>query len=68
MVYYNYVVRHPRRDEIIEYAKTKGYSFLKKYKLKNTEAFSKEIFNLPIFPSLKKSEMKKIVKVLNEFL
>ena len=82
-VYYNFVVRHKRRDEIIEYAKSKGvyfninypypihqmkgYSFLKKQKLKNTEIFAKEIFNLPIFPSLKKSEMKKVIKVLNNF-
>lgn len=82
-VYYNFVLRHPHRDKIIEYAKSKGvffninypypihemsgYSFIKKYKLKNTEKFSNEVFNLPIFPSLKKSEMKKVVEVLNNF-
>jgi aminotransferase EvaB len=83
LVYYNFVVRHPNRDKILEYAKTKGvyfninypypihemvgYSFLKKYKLENTEKFSNEVFNLPIYPTLKKSEMKKVVEVLNNF-
>jgi len=43
-----------------------GYSYIKnKSKLENTELLCNEIFNLPIFPTLKMSEVKKIVRIIN---
>lgn len=82
-VYYNFVVRYKNRKKIIEYLrdnnifvninypfpihKMEGYRKSKKTNLKNTELFSKQVFNLPIFPTLKKSEMKRIVKILNQY-
>ncbi|WP_440652123.1 DegT/DnrJ/EryC1/StrS family aminotransferase [Candidatus Pelagibacter sp. HIMB1542] len=36
--------------------------------LKNSENFSKEIFSLPLYPSLKLRDQKKIVKSLNEIM
>lgn len=35
--------------------------------LKNTESFAKTIVNLPVYPTLRKSELNKIVKLLNNF-
>ena len=35
-------------------------------KLKNTEKFSKEIFSLPIYPTLEDVKIKKIISTINK--
>lgn len=73
--YYLYVVRHPRRDEIIEQLREnnihvnisypwpihimKAYQYLgwKTGDLPETEAAAKEIFSLPMYPSLTDEEV-----------
>ena len=80
--YYLYVVRHPRRDEIIEKLREnniyvnisypwpihtmKGYQYLGWHEgdLPNTESAAKEIFSLPMYPSLKNEEVKRVIEVL----
>ncbi len=85
-VYYLYVVRHPRRDAIIEELKKhdiflsisypwpihtmQGYLHLgyKEGDLPVTEGLAKEIFSLPMYPTLTKDEQERtcqaILKVL----
>lgn len=80
--YYLYVVRHPRRDEIIEYLRQenihvnisypwpihtmKGYQYLGCHEgdLPQTESAAKEIFSLPMYPSLENEEVKRVIEVL----
>ena len=80
--YYLYVVRHPRRDEIIEKLREnniyvnisypwpihtmKGYQYLGWHEgnLPNTESAAKEIFSLPMYPSLENEEVKRVIEVL----
>jgi aminotransferase EvaB len=80
--YYLYVVRHPRRDEIIENLRQenihvnisypwpihtmKGYQYLGWHEgdLPNTESAAKEIFSLPMYPSLENEEVKRVIEVL----
>ncbi|MDC1279814.1 DegT/DnrJ/EryC1/StrS family aminotransferase, partial [Pelagibacteraceae bacterium] len=68
--YHQYVVRHKKRDKILKLLKKKNINlniiypypthfmppFKQKIVLKKTEKFSKEIFSLPIYPELKKSD------------
>jgi len=78
--YYLHVVRHPRRDEIIEKLcehhihvnisypwpihTMKAYQYLgwKEGDLPETEAAAKEIFSLPMYPSLTNEEVEHVVK------
>ena len=82
--YYLYVVRHPRRDEIIEKLREhnihvnisypwpihtmKGYQYLgwKEGDLPETEAAAKEIFSLPMYPSLTDEEVARVVEVIRQ--
>ena len=84
--YYLYVVRHPRRDEILEKLRENnifvnisypwpihtmtGYQFLgwKEGSLPETEAAAKEIFSLPMYPSLTNEQVKRVSKVLHMIL
>ena len=84
--YYLYVVRHPRRDEILEKLRENnifvnisypwpihtmtGYQFLgwKEGDLPETEAAAKEIFSLPMYPSLTDEEVKRVSDVLHSIL
>lgn len=81
--YYLYVVRHPRRDEIMEKLRENnifvnisypwpihtmtGYQYLgwKEGDLPETEAAAKEIFSLPMYPSLTNEEVERVCEVLH---
>ncbi len=83
--YYLYVVRHPRRDAIIERLREhnihvnisypwpihtmKGYQYLgwKPGDLPQTEAAAKEIFSLPMYPSLTDAEVQRVIAAVREF-
>lgn len=85
-VYYVYVVRHPRREEIIE--RLKGYDihlnisypwpvhtmsgFARPGRgagtLPVTERLAKEIFSLPMYPSLSEDVQDKVVSALRDVL
>lgn len=84
--YYLYVVRHPRRDEIVEKLRENnifvnvsypwpihtmtGYQYLgwKEGSLPETEAATKEIFSLPMYPSLTNEEVETVSDVLHQIL
>ncbi|MFC0107528.1 DegT/DnrJ/EryC1/StrS family aminotransferase [Kibdelosporangium aridum] len=85
-VYYIYVVRHPRRDEILERLKSydielnisypwpvhtmTGFAHLgyEEGSLPVTEKLAKEIFSLPMYPSLSFDLQDKIISALREVL
>ncbi|MEZ3182550.1 DegT/DnrJ/EryC1/StrS family aminotransferase [Streptomyces pimonensis] len=85
-VYYVYVVRHPRRDEILEKLKRYGIELNISYpwpvhtmsgfahlgygegSLPVTEALAREIFSLPMYPSLPKDTQDKVISALHEVL
>ncbi|WP_106396523.1 DegT/DnrJ/EryC1/StrS family aminotransferase [Actinocorallia populi] len=85
-VYYVYVVRHPRRDDIIEALRGHGISLNISYpwpvhtmtgfahleyaegSLPVTEALAKEIFSLPMYPSLPRETQEKVISALREVL
>lgn len=85
-VYYLYVCRHIRRDEIMSELQTRdilvnisyqwpihtmtGYQFLgyKAGDLPYTEATAKEIFSLPMYPSLTDNEQRTVITALQEIL
>lgn len=84
--YYLYVVRHPKRDSIMEKLKEqdihlnisypwpihtmKGYAHLgyKEGSLPQTESAAKEIFSLPMFPSLALEDVEQVCKALKSVL
>jgi len=84
--YYLYVVRHPRRDEILEKLRENnifvnisypwpihtmtGYQYLgwKEGTLPETEAAAREIFSLPMYPSLTNEQVKRVTDVLYQIL
>ncbi|QJB58044.1 DegT/DnrJ/EryC1/StrS family aminotransferase [Pseudodesulfovibrio sp. zrk46] len=84
--YYLYVVRHPKRDEIMEKLKKReiflnisypwpihtmtGYAHLgwEEGSLPNTEAAAKEIFSLPMFPTLEKADVEEVCVALKEIM
>jgi aminotransferase EvaB len=84
--YYLYVVRHPRRDEIIDRLRERdiwvnisypwpihtmtGYSYLgyKEGDFPETERAAKEIFSLPMYPSLTDDEVKYVSAVIHDIL
>lgn len=84
--YYLYVVRHPKREYIMEELKKnnifvnisypwpihimEGYRYLgyKEGDFPETEAAAKEIFSLPMYPTLKDEEVKYISEVLHGIL
>lgn len=84
--YYLYVVRHPRRDYIMEKLSENnifvnisypwpihlmtGYNYLgfKEGDFPETEAAAKEIFSLPMYPSLKDEEVKYVCDTLHIIL
>ncbi|WP_037671831.1 DegT/DnrJ/EryC1/StrS aminotransferase family protein [Streptomyces griseus] len=85
-VYYVYVVRHPRRDEILDALKAQdivlnisypwpvhtmtGFAHLgyAEGALPVTEALAKEIFSLPMYPSLPVEVQEKVISALREVL
>jgi len=85
-VYYVYVVRHRKRDEILDELKKKdiflnisypwpihlmrGYSYLggREGDLPCTEAISKSIFSLPMYPSLTEEMQKETCHALGKVL
>ncbi|MFF3857260.1 DegT/DnrJ/EryC1/StrS family aminotransferase [Micromonospora sp. NPDC002575] len=85
-VYYVYVVRHPRRDEIIERLKQYGILLNISYpwpvhtmrgfaklqyaegSLPVTERLAREIFSLPMYPSLSQDLQDKVISAVREVL
>lgn len=85
-VYYVYVVRHPRRDEIIAELKKqeiflnisypwpihlmRGYTYLggKEGDLPVTESLAKEIFSLPMYPSLTEDKQDLVCRAIAAIL
>jgi dTDP-3-amino-2,3,6-trideoxy-4-keto-D-glucose/dTDP-3-amino-3,4,6-trideoxy-alpha-D-glucose/dTDP-2,6-dideoxy-D-kanosamine transaminase len=85
-VYYVYVVRHPRRDAIIEALKAYDIELNISYpwpvhtmsgfthlgygpgSLPVTEALAKEIFSLPMYPSLSPDTQDKVIHAVREVL
>ncbi|GAA1306511.1 DegT/DnrJ/EryC1/StrS family aminotransferase [Streptomyces sanglieri] len=85
-VYYVYVVRHPRRDEIIEALRERdielnisypwpihtmtGFAHLghREGSLPVTERLAREIFSLPMYPSLTPDTQDRVVEALREVL
>ncbi|MFJ9923549.1 DegT/DnrJ/EryC1/StrS family aminotransferase [Streptomyces rubiginosohelvolus] len=83
-VYYVYVARHPRRDEIIEALKGYGITLNISYpwpvhtmsgfaklgyeegSLPVTERLAKEIFSLPMYPSLPVELQEKVISAVRE--
>ena len=81
-VYHLYVVAHKKRNLILKKMKKEkiflGIQYpyplhkMNAYKnnfntgLKNTEIFSKRIFSLPLFPSIEKNKIKKIIEIINK--
>lgn len=84
--YYLYVVRHPRRNDIIAKLKEQnifvnvsypwpihtmtGYNYLgyKEGELPHTESVAKEIFSLPMYPSLTDEELQTVCDTLHVIL
>ena len=84
--YYLYVVRHPRREYIMEKLRENnifvnisypwpihlmtGYNYLvfKEGDLPETEAAAKEIFSLPMYPSLKDEEVQYVCDSLHNII
>lgn len=84
--YYLYVVRHPRRDEIMEKLRENdifvnisypwpihtmtGYQYLgyKVGDLPETESAAKEIFSLPMYPSLTNEEIMIVSNVIHSII
>ncbi|WP_461829958.1 DegT/DnrJ/EryC1/StrS family aminotransferase, partial [Aquifex sp.] len=78
-VYHLYTLRHPDRDEIIKYLRSKGidarvyYTYLL-HELRNTEhlptpnaeRFKKEVLSIPVHPFLTEEEVLYIVESLKE--
>ncbi|MEU7580024.1 DegT/DnrJ/EryC1/StrS family aminotransferase [Streptomyces sp. NPDC041068] len=85
-VYYVYVVRHPKRDQILEALKAYGIHLNISYpwpvhrqsgfahlgygegSLPVTEKLAREIFSLPMYPSLPETVQEKTVSALREVL
>ncbi|GAA4421150.1 DegT/DnrJ/EryC1/StrS family aminotransferase [Actinokineospora soli] len=85
-VYYVYVVRHPRRDHILEALKAHdihlnisypwpvhtmtGFAHLgyREGSLPTTEAAAKEIFSLPMYPSLPTDVQDRVIEALRSIL
>ena len=82
-VFYTYTLRHKKRDEIIEYLKSRGISTgiyypipLHKQKafeqyttsLPVSEEYSDEIFAIPVYPELTGEQVEYITNTLNEFV
>ena len=81
-VYHLYVVSHKNRDLIlkkmkkakiflgIQYPypihKMHAYKNNSNIGLKNTEKFSKRIFSLPLYPSIEKNKIAKIIEIINK--
>ena len=82
--YYVYVVRHPKRDEIMKKLSKLDinlnisypwpihtmppYENYKRGNLSNTELLSKEIFSLPMYPGLSEDNITRVVESLNKVL
>lgn len=85
-VFYLYVARHPRRDEILTRLAEKGISLNVSYpwpvhtmtgfehlgygtgSLPRTEEASREIFSLPMYPSLGSDEQDRVIEALRKVL
>lgn len=85
-VYYLYVVRHPRRDEILEQLLKYDIELNVSYRwpvhtmsgfselgysggsLPNTEEAAREIFSLPMYPSLPLDVQERVIDALREIL
>lgn len=81
-VYYLYVVRSARRDELLAYLREKGVGASIHYpapvhlqpaynqansNLVQTERAAKEILSLPIYPELSKSDIMSVIETIKEF-
>ena len=81
-VYHLYVVASKNRNSILKIMKKNKIQLGIQYpypihkmqayknstytKLKNTEKFSKQIFSLPIYPTLEDIKIKKIINIINK--
>jgi len=55
------VVRHPRRNEIIKYMKSKNILLNVSYK------WTEKVFSLPIYPSFSIKEQEKVIRLIRRF-
>jgi len=85
-VFYEYVVRHKSRKNIMKKLSKEGINLKvtypypihkmkaykvyqnKKNRLANSEHYSKEIFSLPIYPGIQAFQIKKICKIIKNYL
>ena len=85
-VFYEYVVRHKNRKDIMKKLSKENISlkitypypihkmtayknyYDKKNRLANVEKYSKEIFSLPIYPGIQAFQIKKICKMIKNYL
>lgn len=82
-VYHLYVIRSPKRDELLKHLKEKGISTLIHYpvpvhqqpayvglggRLPQTERVAKEILSLPMYPELTKDQIYSVIDAVLEFV
>jgi dTDP-4-amino-4,6-dideoxygalactose transaminase len=81
-VFQNYVIRAEKRDELVKFLNSNGVETLSKWEVANhlqpnlklnhfklpvTEKVSKEVISLPMYPELKDSQIKHVIKKIKEF-
>ncbi len=81
-VYQNYVIRSPRRDELVEHLRSSGVEVLiswptamhkqkplglDHFDLPVTERISREVVSLPIYPEIEDSEVKLVIDAVRSF-
>ncbi len=82
-VYHLFVVKHPKRDAMLEYLNANGVQALihypvpiarqdafkgqKEESFEHTELFANQVLSIPIYPELTQAEIDKVVTVINNF-
>lgn len=81
-VFQNYVIRTKRRDDLVNYLKENGIEILiswpipmnhqkalklSQFKLPETEAISREVLSLPMYPELSNDQVLYVIKTMHSF-
>jgi dTDP-4-amino-4,6-dideoxygalactose transaminase len=81
-VFQNYVIRTRQRDELASYLKENGIEILiswpipmnhqkalklSRFKLPETEAISREVLSLPMYPELDDEQVKYVIQIVRDF-
>lgn len=82
-VYHLFVIKHPKRDELLTYLNDNGIQALIHYPVpinnqvafkgqadeifSSTERFANQVLSIPIYPELSQEEIDRVVSVLNRF-